>query len=176
MSNQDFQREGTNTDAQTKNKKAGVKEAASEAFAKASDAARDAGSKAKQAAADTATTVTDHVKDLLDRQIGQGVTAAGHLASSIKQAADEIDRESPLVAGVIRTVANRMEDFTEEMEGQTVDHFVRSATDFTRRQPALVFGLAALAGFFAFRTLKSAPAVRAPSIQPNERDLDETYG
>jgi hypothetical protein len=35
---------------------------------------------------------------------------------------------------------------------------LRAASNVTRRQPALVFGLAALAGFFVFRTLKAAPS------------------
>jgi hypothetical protein len=165
MTNQDFERDSTAASGRDK-KMQGIKDAASDAFAKASDVARDAGSKAKQAASDTAFTMTEQVKDLLDRQIGNGVAAAGHFASSIKLAADDLDREAPVLAGVVRTFANKVEDYTEELEGQTVDHFARTASDFTRRQPALVFGLAALAGFFVFRTLKSSPAVRAPSIQP----------
>ena len=176
MTNQDFERDSTAAGGRD-NKMQGIKDAASDAFAKASDAARDAGSKAKQAASDTAFTMTEQVKDLLDRQIGSGVAAAGHFVSSIKLAADDLDREAPVLAGVVRTFANKVEDYTEELEGQTVDHFVRTASDFTRRQPALVFGLAALAGFFVFRTLKSAPAVRAPSIQPEANgDLGTGHG
>lgn len=38
------------------------------------------------------------------------------------------------------------------------------ASDFTRKQPALVFGLASLAGFLAFRVLKSSP----PSAMEHE--------
>jgi hypothetical protein len=34
---------------------------------------------------------------------------------------------------------------------------MRTASDFTRRQPALVFGLASLAGFMLLRVLKSNP-------------------
>jgi hypothetical protein len=33
---------------------------------------------------------------------------------------------------------------------------MRTASDFTRRQPALVFGLASLAGFVLLRVLKSS--------------------
>jgi hypothetical protein len=44
---------------------------------------------------------------------------------------------------------------------------MRSASDFTRRQPALVFGLAAMVGFFMFRTIKTAQGHTAsPSIAP----------
>ncbi len=171
MSNQDFEPKSAAAGGRDK-KTQGIKEAASDAFAKASDAARDAGSKAKQAASDTAFTVSEQVKDLLDRQLGNGVTAAGHFASSIKLAADDLDRESPAMASVVRSFANKVENYADDFQDQTVDHLARSASDFTRRQPALVFGLAALAGFFIFRTMKNAPAVRAPSIQPDDWDKD----
>jgi hypothetical protein len=171
MSNQDFEPNSAAAGSRDK-KMQGIKEAASDAFAKASDVARDAGSKAKQAASDTAFTVTEQVKDLLDRQLGNGVTAAGRFASSIKLAADDLDRESPAMASVVRTFANKVEGYADDFQDQTVDHLARSASDFTRRQPALVFGLAALAGFFIFRTMKNAPAVRAPSIQPDDWDKD----
>ena len=40
--------------------------------------------------------------------------------------------------------------------GQSVEDVVRSASDFARRQPAIVFGFAALAGFMMFRTMQAA--------------------
>jgi ElaB/YqjD/DUF883 family membrane-anchored ribosome-binding protein len=175
MPKQDFQPNSNAADGHD-NKMQGIMDAASDAFSKASDAARDVGTKAKQAASDTAFTMTEQVKDLLDHQIGNGVAAAGHFVSSIKLAATDLDREAPVLAGFVRNFANRVEDLTGQLEGQTVDHFARSASDFTRRQPALVFGVAALAGFFIFRTLKSAPAVRAPSIQPDEQELGRHNG
>jgi hypothetical protein len=50
-----------------------------------------------------------------------------------------------------------VEQFSRDIRGQTVEDLVRTASEFTRRQPALVFGLASLAGFLAFRVLKSSP-------------------
>ena len=41
------------------------------------------------------------------------------------------------------------------MRDQSVEDFWRSASDFTRKQPAVVFGLASLAGFLLFRVLKA---------------------
>jgi hypothetical protein len=52
----------------------------------------------------------------------------------------------------------------------------QTAADFTRRQPALVFGLAALAGFFAIRTLKSSPSISAPPIQPSQDNYSGRSG
>ena len=150
----------------------GIKQAASEAFAKAGDAARQASSKAKTAASEAAETVSEHAKDLLDRQIGNNIRAAGQFAGAVKMAAQDVEGQSPLLAGLVRSWASKVEDFAEEREDETVEQLARSASDFTRRQPALVFGLAALAGFALFRALKSAPDTRAPSIQP-EMDRDD---
>jgi ElaB/YqjD/DUF883 family membrane-anchored ribosome-binding protein len=140
--------------------------AASAAYSQASDAARDAGAKARDAASEAASNMSGQFKGLLDRQIGNGANIAGHFASSARRAADEVAEESPFVAGIVRTVADRVEDYAGEFKDRTVDELAQAASDFTRRQPALVFGLAALAGFFMFRTVKSTPSVAAPPIQP----------
>jgi len=178
MTNQDFGRSNDATAPSRDGKARNIKGAASDAFAKVSDVAREAGSKAKEAASETAFTVTEQVKELLDRQIGNGASVAGHFASSAKLAADDLDRNSPLLAGMVRSVASKVEGYADEFQDQTVDHLTRTASDFTRKQPALVFGLAALAGFFIFRTMKSAPGTTAsPSIQPiHTEESGQTYG
>jgi hypothetical protein len=146
-----------------------MREAASDAFSQASALAKDAGTKAKEAASDTASTVSGHVKDLLDRQIGSGAGVASHVAKAARLAADDLSRESPMLGGVVRTMADRVEGYAREWQDQTVDQVFRAASDFTRRQPALVFGAAALAGFFIFRAMKNAPPMTsAPSIQPDQ--------
>jgi ElaB/YqjD/DUF883 family membrane-anchored ribosome-binding protein len=176
MSHQDFGRDATAAARGGSGNSQSMKDAASEAVTKASGMAREAGAKVKQAASDTASTVTDQVKDLLDRQIGNGASAAGHFASSAKLAADDLDRQSPLLAGLVRSFANKVEGYADDMQDQTVEHLARAASEFTRKQPALVFGLAAVAGFFLFRTMKSAPGTASPPIQPMQGDSDQAYG
>jgi hypothetical protein len=73
-------------------------------------------------------------------------------------------------------LADKVEGYAEDFQDQTVDHLIRSASDFTRRQPALVFGLAAVAGFFIFRTMKSAQATASPPIQPTQEEAGRYYG
>lgn len=168
MSNQDFGQQATSDGRSSQGKKSTVRETASEAFSQVSDMAKDAGSKARQAASDATFTVTEQVKELLDRQIGHGATTAGQFASSVRLAADDFSRQSPLLGGLVNSFAEKIEDYAEDLQHQTVEHVIRSASDFTRKQPALVFGLAALAGFFVFRTFKSAPITASPSIQPSQ--------
>ena len=82
---------------------------------------------------------------------------AGHVARSVHCAADNLDSNAPQLAGLARSAAERVEQFSRDIRGQTVEDLVRTASELTRRQPALVFGLASLAGFLAFRVLKSSP-------------------
>jgi ElaB/YqjD/DUF883 family membrane-anchored ribosome-binding protein len=164
MSNQDLGRDTSTPAADAAMPKTG--NAANDAFSRASDAVRDTAEKAKQAASDTASTVTDQVKELLDRQIGKGASMAGQLASSARVAADDLNLQSPLMAGLVRTMADKIEDYADDLQDQTVEHLTRAASDFTRRQPALVFGLAAVAGFFVFRTVRSGQSMPSSPIQP----------
>jgi hypothetical protein len=177
MSNPDFER-GSSTSfrsdsekiSQPADKNQTLRGAASQTFSRASDMARDAGEQAKQAAAATASTVTQNVKDLLNRQLGSGAGLASHFASSVRLAADDLSKESPMIGGFVRSFANSVDGYAAEAQDQTVDQLARTASDFTRREPALVFGLAALAGFFVFRTMKSAQTVASPPIQPRQAD------
>jgi hypothetical protein len=143
--------------------------AAKEAFSKTSDIAQEAVQRAKQAASDTASTMSAQVKEMLDQQVGGGADLVGHLANAVKLAARDLDRNAPMLAGIVRGLGDQVESYSGDLRGKSVDDLVRGVSDLTRRQPALVFGIAALAGFFALRTLKATPSVASPSIQPDDQ-------
>ncbi len=176
MSNQDFNSGGAGASRDAKRDTSrgkgatdAIKDAASEALAKASDMARETGAKAKQAASNTAASLNEQVREMLDKQIGNGWGFAGEVANSFKFAADDLDQKSPVAAGLVRNFADKVGDYAEEFQDQTVEQVIRSASEFTRRQPALVFGLAAMAGFFIFRTLKATQGdTFTPSIAPGQ--------
>ncbi len=167
MSNQDFGRPSSPVSCTEDGLGQRTAKAASDALSSATAMAGDAATKATQAASETAATVTHQVKELLDRQVGSGADMVGRVAGAVKRAAQELDRDAPHLAGLVRTAADRMDGYAGDFRDQSVDQLVRTASDFTRRQPAMVFGLAALAGFFALRILKSTPSsVSSPPIQP----------
>jgi hypothetical protein len=130
---------------------------AGEAASKVADVAQEAGNQAKEAAASLASEASQSGKGLLNMRVRAGADLAGHVAQSARCAADNLDQNAPQLAGLVRGAAERVDEFSRDMRGQTVEDLVRTASDFTRRQPALVFGLASLAGFLAFRMLKSSP-------------------
>jgi hypothetical protein len=127
-----------------------------EAISKVTDAAQQAGSQAKDAAASLASDAGQKAKGFLNMQVASGSDLAGHVARSVRSAADSLDPNAPQLASLARGAAERVEQFSRDIRGQTVEDLVRTASEFTRRQPALVFGLASLAGFLAFRVLKSS--------------------
>jgi len=49
-----------------------------------------------------------------------------------------------------------MEEFSRTLHAKSVDELVETATSYARRQPAMLFGAAAVAGFALFRLFKSA--------------------
>ena len=130
---------------------------AGEAASKVADVAQEAGSQAKEAAASLASDAGQKAKGFLNLQVASGSDLAGHVARSVRSAADSLDPNAPQLASLARGAAERVEQFSRDIRGQTVEDLVRTASEFTRRQPALVFGLASLAGFLAFRVLKSSP-------------------
>jgi ElaB/YqjD/DUF883 family membrane-anchored ribosome-binding protein len=152
-----------------------LSEAANEALSTASTAAQQATEGAKQSAAYAANMLSGQIKELLDQQVVNGANMIGHVASSAQLAADDLDQSVPQVAKLVRGVADRIENVADDIRDQTAQELVQNVADFTRRQPALTFGLAALAGFFVFRALKSsAPAeTPSPSIQPDQGRANE---
>src|SRR6476661_10471915 len=135
----------------------GVRAKAGEAVSKLADVAQQAGTQAKEAASSLASDANQRAKGFLNQQVASGADLAGHVADSVRSAADNLDRSAPQLADLVRGAADRVEEFSRDIRGQSVDELMRTASDFTRRQPALVFGLASLAGFVLLRVLKSNP-------------------
>jgi hypothetical protein len=168
MSTQNFSRPQTGNTQSISATSQGTSKSASDVLSSASALAEDTAGKVKKAASETAATVTGEVKNVLNRQVGGGADMLGFVARSAKRAAEDLEGDSPQIAGLVRTVATQIDGYAEGLRDQSVDRMWQTAADFTRRQPALVFGLAALAGFFALRTLKSSPSIAAPPIQPSQ--------
>jgi hypothetical protein len=128
-----------------------------EAASKGADAASQASGQAKQAALSLASDATKQAKGFLNMQVGAGADMVDQVVESARAAAESLDQNAPQLAGLVRNAADRAEAFSQDLREQTVEDLIRMASDFTRKQPALVFGLASLAGFLAFRVIKSSP-------------------
>jgi hypothetical protein len=105
-----------------------------------------------------ASTLTSDVQNALDHQLGRGARVLSSVAQSMGTAADELKNDSPQIAALVRSVADRVDAYSRDLKGQTVTDLYQQAADLTRRNPALIFGIAALTGFLALRTIKSSGA------------------
>jgi ElaB/YqjD/DUF883 family membrane-anchored ribosome-binding protein len=92
----------------------------------------------------------------IDQQVVKGAEMMSNVANSTRRAADELQTDAPQFARLVRGMADRLQDYSRNLENQSAADLYRAASDFTRQQPAVVFGLAALVGFFALRTFKSS--------------------
>jgi ElaB/YqjD/DUF883 family membrane-anchored ribosome-binding protein len=135
-----------------------------DAVSKLTEAAQQAGGDAKDAAMALASDANKKATGLLNQQFSTGADFAGNIAKAVQSAADSLDEKSPQLAGFVRGAAETVEEFSRDIRGQTVQQLMKTASDYTRKQPALVFGLASLAGFALFRVLKSnTPAEPVPA-------------
>jgi len=174
MSNQDF---GRNSPANRNGRGQRTGKVENEPFSNASPKAGDAANKNSNQLASAAATVSDQVKQLFDRQVDSGADMMGHVAGAVKRVAQELDSDAPQLAGMVRTAAEQIDGYADGLRDQSVAQLMHSASDFTRRQPAVVFGLAALAGFFVLRTLKNTPSsVASAPFQPTDLGAGESHG
>jgi ABC-type transporter Mla subunit MlaD len=134
---------------------------AGDAASKVADAARQASGQAKQTAAALASDATEQAKGFLNMQVTAGADMVEQVVESARAAAESLDQNAPQLAGLVRNAADRAEEFSQDLRDQTVEDLMRMASDFTRKRPALVFGLASLAGFLAFRVFKSSVPERS---------------
>lgn len=132
-----------------------------DAIGRASGVAQAAGVRVKEEASSLVQEANQKATSFFTQQLKGGADFAGQLAGSVKSAADELSGTAPQLAELVRGGADKIETIAEELRAKSPQELWREAGDFTRRQPALVFGLASVAGFLLFRVLKAAPSSAA---------------
>lgn len=152
---------------------------AGEAVSKIGEIAKEAAHEAKRSATTLASEANEKVKTFMDHQLEAGGDLVGHMAASARVAAEDLDRNAPQLAALVRDAGRRMEQFSREIHGQSVDQLVRRASYFARQRPAAMFGAAAACGFFLFRLFKagtSRPAVSRPGVREHQGEREATFG
>jgi ElaB/YqjD/DUF883 family membrane-anchored ribosome-binding protein len=109
----------------------------------------------RQTASSLASDTRDRMKELVNQKVNSGAELVGQVASSARRTADDLEQHSPQISGVLRDASARMEEFSRTLHAKSADELVETVTSYARRQPALVFGAAAVAGFALFRLFKA---------------------
>ena len=127
----------------------------SEGTSKLTGAARQAGRQAMDAVNTLSSEATGSVKGILNRQVGAGADVVRQVGEAVKAAAAKLDQDAPHLAGVAREAAGKIDTLSNQLSAKSAGELFQDASDFARRQPAIVFGGAALVGFALFRLFRA---------------------
>jgi hypothetical protein len=103
-----------------------------------------------------------------EAQKARGVDAIRGLARAIDSAADDLEPQSPGIAGAVHQAARGVESLSEQLSNRKVNELVDSAVRLARAQPALFIGGSVVAGFALARFLRSSARDRAARFDPYE--------
>lgn len=135
------------------------------------ESAKQAGAKAQRAAGSLGSRTNEQARRLADRQLSMGAEIIGDVADAVRTAAERLDRNEPQIAQLARGAADRIEDFSDTIRGQSAEELWHASADFARRRPAMLFGATAGLGFLLFRLLKTGSS-RNFGDGTTQRDFD----
>lgn len=121
----------------------------------AKSAARDTYGAVTAEAAELASNVGHELTHAAERQKQRGADVMVGFAKAITSAADEMAKESPLVAQQFRGAARSVGRLSDDLRDRSVRELIDIASGYARQQPAAFFVGAVAAGFALTRFLKS---------------------
>src|SRR5436190_17329166 len=128
-----------------------------QAAGQVANVAQDTAREAKRAASSLAAEANQSIKGIMNDQLGAGADLVANVAQSARAAAETLDKSAPQIAGLVRSAAERIEDFSDGLRGRSIDDVFKMTSDYARRQPLVLFGTAATLGLLALRIFNSSP-------------------
>jgi hypothetical protein len=108
--------------------------------------------------------VKDKALEVASQQKDAGADQLRCAAQAVHGAARELEQSMPQIAGYMHDIGQRLEGFASDLRSGSVDDLFTKLGDFSRNQPALIFGGAMIAGFALSRFLKSSAQPSATAI------------
>lgn len=102
-----------------------------------------------------AATATEQADRYASEQKEAGAKHVENFARAVERAADELESSSPELARYAHSAASSVNRFSESLRQRNVRELIDDANDFARREPALFFGVAVMAGMAISRFLRS---------------------
>jgi len=120
---------------------------------------------AKETVQELAEPFKDKALEVAKEQKDVGADHLRMLARAMDSASQAVQDDVPQLANYIKTLSGRIDKVSTDIRDQELDQLGQSASDFAKRNPALVFGGAMLAGLALTRFLKSSkqPSTSTPS-------------
>jgi hypothetical protein len=141
-----------------------VQAQASEAMDVVKETGRKAAEEAKVQGAELLGQAQERAEDLVEEGKATGAEQASGFVRAIHHAADDLEGSSPDIARHVRAAADSLNGISVALRERSAGQLLQDVTDFARRQPTLLFGVAAIAGFGLVRFARSSAGGRgAPS-------------
>jgi hypothetical protein len=102
------------------------------------------------------------VNDAVSHQLSFGTEFLETIAEAARAAASKLQDTSPQVAGLVRAGADRVEDLSQGIKDRSPQELLNATLDFSRRNPAVVFGSVFAAALIATRILSGVSTTRFP--------------
>ncbi|MDW6020564.1 hypothetical protein SAZ10_02180 [Mesorhizobium sp. BAC0120] len=127
------------------------------AAANAGNAVANAAGGIGESAANAAETARDKAGEFAERGKAAGAGRMEGFARAARRAADDLQEDSPQIAGYVRQAADGLQQASSSIRSRSVGEIMDMVEDFARRQPTAYFSGAVLAGFVLSRFVKSRP-------------------
>ena len=96
-------------------------------------------------------------KSMLGSQKGRAAESLGGIAQALRQTGQQMqDGQQAAVAQYAQQAADKIEQFSSQLQNKDVDQLLADVEGFARRRPEIFLGGALLLGFAAARFLKSS--------------------
>ena len=155
MSNEDMGRRPGSRSGPGRHEPAGSQSSGQSTIDNAKDAISDTAKNVSEGAANVAQDAKERAQELAERGKAMGADQIQGFAQVARGAADDLEKQSPEIAGHVRQAADGLERAASSVRGRSVGEFVDMVDDFARRQPTAFFGSAVLAGFVISRFMTS---------------------
>jgi hypothetical protein len=113
---------------------------------------------AKDAVGELAEPLKEKALEVASEKKDAGADQLQLLARAMQGASEAVQGDVPYVAGYIKSLSGSLEKVSADIRERDLDELGQTMTDFAKRNPALVFGGAILAGLALSRFLKSSSA------------------
>jgi hypothetical protein len=122
------------------------------------ETARSVGRAVREQVGEFTSEISGELGKTAEDQKARGVKAMQALAHAVDTAAEELEAQSPVVAGFVRDAARHVESLSANISGRNPNEIIEGATRLARSRPAVFFAGAVAAGFALSRFLRSSGA------------------
>jgi hypothetical protein len=125
---------------------------------------------------ETINVAQQEAKSMLGSQKGRAAESLGGIAQALRQTGEQMqDGQQAAMAQYAQRAADKIEQFSSQLQNKDVDQLLADVEGFARRRPEIFLGGALLLGFAAARFLKSSAPTPDMQMQMQDGGMQRGY-